>query len=164
MFKAIFLFIFSSLFFLAQADDGHKMIDDYIAQAQKVIQTIDNKGSMAEIKSETETLLQISLPLLDYGAVAFPECAELALATKTGLSENLENLTYDQIDSLYHQEPEDAAKDRCYYHRDLPIHAAFVLALIKEQGIAAALDMKAEMTEIIPNAEKLKTYLPKHAH
>jgi hypothetical protein len=165
MFRTMFLLIFLSPFFAVQAhDDGQKMVDNYIAQAQKVIQAIDNEQPLAEVKSQTETLLQIALPILEYGAAIFPECAELALATKVGLSENLENLTYDQIDNLYHQEPEDDAKDRCYYHRDLPIHAAFVLAFIKEQGDAARTDMKTEMTEIIPNAEKLKTYLPGHTH
>lgn len=165
MLKTFWLLLFTSMFFVAQAnDDAHEMIDNYIVQVKNVIQVIDSEKGVSEIQTEAEKLLKVALPILDYGIVYFPECATLASATKTGLSENVAELSYQQIDELYHQEPEDDAKDRCYYNRDLPIHAAFVLALIKEQGNAARADMKAEMEEIIPNAEKLKTFVEDDHH
>lgn len=134
---------------------------DYQASGTKALSlALNSKSSQEEIVQEIKTMIKYGYQIMDLYQVKFTECTEQFVQLKT-VDSTLSQLSYDQIDKLYHDgEGLVAAPRTCYKGRSLVVHPYQVIALALEnrlQSEKATVDH--EMNEVIERAGKIKTTL-----
>ena len=137
------------------------VFSDYQAQGQKALALALNPASAKEdVIFETQNLIKIGYQIMDLYQVKFTECVEQFAQLKT-VDAELNQLSYDQIDKLYHEgEGLVKAPRTCYKGRSMVVHPYQMIALAKESRLQSEKEtVEHEYTEVIERAGKIKTLL-----
>lgn len=124
-------------------------LDRYEEAMEALIELIENSDDAAAVEASTRELVELSLPLLEGLPAVRPMCADY-LAAAAGLMEVLETISEDEIEEDFHKDGALPATDSalCYHVKDLLVHPATVLVLLREEGLEARRDdMKQEIIE-----------------
>lgn len=137
------------------------IFSDYQVQGQKALSLALNPSASKEnVIFETQNLIKLGYQIMDLYQVKFTECVEQFAQLKT-VDVQLDQLSYDQIDKLYHEgEGLVKAPRTCYKGRSLVVHPYQMIALAKENRLQSEKEtVEHEFTEVIERAGKIKTLL-----
>jgi len=137
------------------------IFSDYQAQGQKALALALNPVSAKEdVIFETQNLIKLGYQIMDLYQVKFTECVEQFAQLKT-VDADLNQLSYEQIDKLYHEgEGLVKAPRTCYKGRSLVVHPYQMIALAKENRLVSEKEaVEHEFTEVIERAGKFKSLL-----
>jgi len=126
-----------------------EQLDRYEEAMDELIALLDSSDDAVRIESATRELIGLSLPLLEGLPVLQPSCAEY-LTAAAKLVEVLDEIGEEEIEEGFHKDGALPATDSalCYHVKDLLVHPATVIVLLREEGLAARReDMKAEILE-----------------
>lgn len=142
---------------LAHAD----VYDGYQAHGRTALQLAKNDPVQSEkIISEISTMIGFGWGIMDLYSAKYPECKAQFEQFKE-LAKQIDTLSYDQIDDLYHDGKGLVVAPRlCYKGRSLVVHPYQIIALAKENRLvkdAAVVDH--EMNEVIDRSEAIRNAL-----
>ena len=147
--------IFTSVF--AQAD----VFENYQQTGRSALSLIANQPTQTPmIINEINLMIGFGYEIMDQFAVKYPEC-QTQYAQLKELSAGIDQLSYEEIDNLYHDGKGLVEAPRlCYRGRSLVVHPYQVIALIKENRMVSdAVYIEEEMNEVIDRADTIKEML-----
>jgi hypothetical protein len=144
---------------LAQAD----VFESYQVSGRTALDLIKSEPTKADrIVTEINVMIEHGYAIMDRYQIKYSECTQQFAQLKQ-LSATIDQLSYEEIETLYHDGDGLVAAPRvCYKGRSLVVHPYQVIALAKEGRLdtdAAIVDH--EMNEVIERAGVIKKDLEK---
>lgn len=142
---------------LAQAD----VYESYQTAGTTALNLAKSEPTQSDaIVQEINNMIGFGYEIMDLYAVKYPECQAQFTQLKESRSQ-LEQLTYDEIDRLFHSGDGLVAAPRlCYKGRSLVVHPYQVIALVKEARLVKDAEIvDHEMNEVIERSEVIKDLL-----
>ena len=142
---------------LARAD----VFESYQAAGNTALELTQSEPVKTDvIVEQIKTMIGYGYEIMDLYLAKYPEC-QAQFAQLKEASTNIDQLSYDEIDRLYHSgEGLVTAPRLCYKGRSLVIHPYQVIALIKEARLVKDADIvDHEMNEVIERSEAIKDLL-----
>ncbi|MCH8475087.1 MAG: hypothetical protein LAT55_07660 [Opitutales bacterium] len=141
-----------------------ELLDTYETQQGVVLNLLHNSDDPAAVERETRTLVELSLPVLDAYTEVNPRSRTYLMASKR-VMDVLDTISEEAIERDYHDEailparPDDGGTS--YHVKDLLIHPATVLVLLREEGLEARRDdMIHEIERNINHVAGVRLILP----
>ncbi len=135
------------------------LLAHYEIEARKIIKRID-AGATGEIISEqAKKLLNLSEGVISSAQFRLPQC-DAYLAKTMALKNSLQEISHETLEKDYHQDGAlPAAPAECYHAKDLFVHPASVIVLIRDDpalGNTTKSSIKSEITEILVHTEVVR--------
>ena len=136
------------------------LLSNYKIEAKNLLVMLDASGTTSKvIQDKANELLSVSEIILQGAQLKMPKCNDYL--TKTlALKEILNNITNESLEKDYHQDgalPE--APSECYHTKDLFVHPATVLVLVRDDPDLkneTKLSINAEITEVLVHTEQVR--------
>ena len=136
------------------------LLEEYAIEAKKLLAMLDESETNSKvIQDKANELLSVSEIILQGAQLKLPKCNDYL--TKTlALKESLDNITKETLEKDYHQDdalPE--ASSECYHTKDLFVHPATVLVLVRDDPDLTSetrLSINAEITEVLAHTEQVR--------
>ena len=136
------------------------LLSNYEIEAKNLLVMLDASGTTSKvIQDKANELLSVSEIILQGAQLKMPKCNDYL--TKTlALKEILDNITNESLEKDYHQDgalPE--APSECYHTKDLFVHPATVLVLVRDDPDLkneTKLSINAEITEVLVHTEQVR--------
>jgi len=136
------------------------MIDAYQRNAERLVERINDGSDAGALAAAARRLTHESVPIVDGFAERHADCREYLQASKAVL-EQLDTISVEVIEKDYHADgalPD--AEDKCYHVKDLLVHPATVVVLLRESDPAAVReDMKNEILEVLGHLDAVRDSL-----
>lgn len=155
------LILTTTLLLIAATTQAADVFTTYQEQGRTALASAQKPNAdQTLVISQIQLMIQSGYQIMDLYLTKYPECTEQFNQLKAVDSE-LINMSYDKIDSLYHEgEGLVKAPRACYKGRSLVVHPYQVIALAKENKLQTqAKEVEHEMNEVIERAGKFKTDL-----
>jgi len=133
------------------AADGKTLLAAYRRQAEALLAAIKNGAGEAALIERTQALLDQSTPVLARYRQAHPGCTDYLDAADT-VREQLATISHATIEHEYHHDGAlPQAPGKCYSAKDMLVHPATVLVVLREQGLNddTRKILEAEIAEVI---------------
>lgn len=135
------------------------LLAHYEIEARKIIKRID-AGATGEIISEqAKKLLNLSEGVISSAQFRLPQCDAYLAKTMT-LKNSLQEISHETLEKDYHQDGAlPAAPAECYHAKDLFVHPASVIVLIRDDPALSNTtksSIKSEITEILVHTEVVR--------
>ncbi len=139
---------------------GAALLGDYEVEAKKLLAMLDDSETNSKaIQDKAKELLSVSEIIIQGAQLKLPKCNDYL--TKTlALKESLDSITNETLEKDYHQDgalPE--ASSECYHTKDLFVHPATVLVLVRDDPALkneTKLSINAEITEVLAHTEQVR--------
>lgn len=130
-----------------------QQLDSYDTQMTALAEMLKTSDDLAAINDATRDLMETSVGIIEGYIALKPACAAY-LNASLGVLDELETISGEAIETQYHLDgalPEGDSD--CYHVKDLLVHPATVLVIIRERGLDAARDQARN--EILENTGHL---------
>ena len=136
------------------------LLSNYEIEAKNLLVMLGASGTTSKvIQDKANELLSVSEIILQGAQLKLPKCNDYLTKTLV-LKEILDNITNETLEKDYHQDgalPE--APSECYHTKDLFVHPATVLVLVRDDpGLKnkTKLSINAEITEVLVHTEQVR--------
>ena len=136
------------------------LLNDYEVEAKKLLALLDETEiNSAVIQEKAKELLGVSEIILQGAQLKLPKCSDYLNKT-LALKESLDSITNETLEKDYHQDgalPE--ASSECYHTKDLFVHPATVLVLVRDDPDLKSetkSSINAEITEVLAHTEQVR--------
>lgn len=135
------------------------LLAHYEIEARKIINKIDAGATGKIISEQANKLLDLSESVIDSAQFRLPQC-DAYLAKTMALKNNLQEISHETLEKDYHHDGAlPAAPAECYHAKDLFVHPATVIVLIRDDpafGEATKSSIKSEITEVLMHTEVVR--------
>lgn len=133
--------------------DAAALLARYEIEAKKLLGMLEEKSSGSHnISTQAEELLTLSEDVIDSARFRLPQCDEY-LAQSVALRDKLGDISHAALESDYHQDGAlPAAPPECYHTKDLFVHPATVLVLVRDDPAmndTTRSSIRAEIEEVL---------------
>lgn len=139
-------------------------VDTYELEAGALLADLRTSRSADHLRARAEVLVAIAEPILLGYAERDPDCRAYLDAAR-GMLDRLEEIGLDEVErGFHHDEALPDAPARCYNVKDLLVHAATVIVVLRETGLAQGREqMVAEVAEVLAHLAAVRMLLEESA-
>ncbi len=135
------------------------LLANYEIEAKKLVQYAGQPGSGEKIAKQAEKLMSLSEVVIDSARFRLPQCDEY-LAKSIALKNRLNSISHESLEQDYHHDGAlPLAPNECYHAKDLFVHPATVVVLLRDDPSLMAktrASITAEITEVLAHTEYVR--------
>lgn len=135
------------------------LITAYIELGNELISEAE-QGNHETIIANARQMVDISMNLVDRFREQYPEC-DIYLRSVKDLVPRINSISVEVLEQDYHQDGAlgEMPSETCYHAKDLLVHPASVIALIREQPEGYLEAVEAEVTEVLAHMNAVQDAL-----
>lgn len=142
------------------APDLINLLEAYREKAEALLAAMDGNAGAAALSADARELAGASVPIVNAFAERHPDCRGY-LKAAISVMDRLDTIGHEAIERDYHHDgalPE--APDKCYHVKDLLIHPATVVVLMRESDLEDARpNSKREIAEVLAHLGAVRSGL-----
>ncbi len=132
----------------------------YEIEANKLLDMLQDPGKDAEaLHKQTEKLLDLSENVIASARFRLPQCEEY-LSKSLLLKDRLNSISHEELEKDYHLDGAlPTAPSECYHTKDLYVHPATVIVLVRDDPSASSQtreSIHAEISEVLTHLELVR--------
>lgn len=139
------------------------LLSEYEISAKKLVDIVNNANTDAVVlKSLAQELLTMSEDIIESAKFRLPQC-DTYLQQTLQLKQKLTSISLDSLEKNYHLDgalPDAPAE--CYHTKDLFVHPATVIVLIRDDpslGLATRSTINTEIQEVLAHTDIIRKLL-----
>ena len=135
------------------------LLANYEIEARKLVRYAEQSNSKDMISLQAKKLMSLSEVVIDSARFRLPQCDEY-LAMSIALKSKLDDISHESLEKDYHHDAAlPKAPNECYHAKDLFVHPATVIVLLRDDPQlkdATKVSIKAEITEVLAHTEYVR--------
>lgn len=135
------------------------LVTAYTKLGNELIGAVE-QGDQTTIVSNANQMVDYSINLVDRFREQYPECDTYLRAVKDVVP-RINTISAEVLEKDYHQDGAlgEMPSETCYHAKDLLVHPASVIALMREQPNGYLEAVEAEITEVLAHMDAVKDEL-----
>ena len=135
------------------------LLANYEIEAKKLVRYAEQAGAGEKIENQARKLMSLSEVVIDSARFRLPQCDEY-LAKSIALKNELNSISHESLEQDYHHDGAlPSAPNECYHAKDLFVHPATVVVLLRDDPSLQAktrASITAEIMEVLAHTEYVR--------